>query len=94
MFEEKIMKKEYYKIYQSHPFFNGFFTREKLITLIEKKEKEGWKYVGNKSLLKIGSFGIGLGKSDFLYPDWVAVMERDSYRSAGLPSCRLSPDTE
>lgn len=77
MIKEKIMKKEYYKIYQNHPFFNGFFTREKLIALIEQKEKEGWKFVGNKYYLTIGSFGVGLGRSDSLFSNLVAVLERD-----------------
>ena len=71
------MKKEYYEIYDSHPFFNGSFTREKLIALINQKEKEGWQYLGNKKSLQIGSFGIGLGDSDLLFSKIVAVLERD-----------------
>jgi hypothetical protein len=70
--------KEYYEICDNHPFFNGSFTREKLITLINLKEKEGWRYLGNKDSLQIGSFGMGLGDSDLLFSKIVAILEKDS----------------
>ena len=71
--------KEYYEVCQDHPYFNGFFTREKLITLIDLKEKDGWTYIGNKDVLKIGSFGTGLGDSDSHFTPVVAIFERVAY---------------
>jgi hypothetical protein len=76
MRRNKTVAKEFYEIRQDHPYFNGFFTREKLITLIELMENEGWTYLGNKDILKIGSFGTGLGDSDSHYSPIVAVFER------------------
>ncbi|MCK4835639.1 MAG: hypothetical protein KAT17_03345 [Candidatus Aminicenantes bacterium] len=74
------MEKEYCEIYKNHSFFNGSFTREKLIILISLKEKEGWRYLGNKASLKIGSFGMGLGDSDLLFSKIVAILEREKNR--------------
>ena len=71
------MEKEYYEILHDHPYFRGYFTKEKLISLIDLKEKEGWRYVGDKTLLKTGTFGIGLGKSDFILDKIVAILERE-----------------
>jgi hypothetical protein len=73
--------RELYEIRQDHPYFKGFFTREKLITLIDLKEREGWTYMGDKDILKIGSFGTGLGHSDSHHSQVVAVFERVVNRS-------------
>jgi len=77
MRRKEIIEKEYYRVHKDHVFFNGFFTREKLIVLIDLKEKEGWSYMGDKDILKIGSFGMGLGDSDIYHPRIVAVFERN-----------------
>lgn len=76
MRRKEICEKEYYRVSKDHVFFNGFFTREKLIALIDLKEEEGWSYMGDKDILKIGSFGMGLGDSDIHHPRIVAVFER------------------
>lgn len=76
MRRNRVAAMETCKVYQDHPYFNGFFTREKLIALVDLKEKEGWTYLGNKDVLKIGSFGTGLGNSDSHYSPVVAVFER------------------
>ena len=77
MRRKEIIEKEYYRVHKDHAFFNGFFTREKLIVLIDLKEKEGWSYMGDKDILKIGSFGMGLGDSDIHYSRIVAVFDRN-----------------
>jgi hypothetical protein len=44
--------------------------------MIELLENEGWTYLGDKDILRIGSFGSGLGDSDSHHSPVVAVFER------------------
>lgn len=68
------MEKEYCEITTENPFFKGHVTKEKLIEL---KEKEGWKYKGNKSLLGLNAFGGGFTGSKIPEPKILALLERE-----------------
>lgn len=71
------MEKEYLEIRIDHPYFKGLFTKNKLLSLIELKENEGWRYVGNISMLEISNFKTILKNSNFILDNIVAVLERN-----------------
>ena len=67
---------EYYEITCNDPFFKGHYTKEKRQRLIELKEKEGWKLIGNKNHL-VGSFGGGFTGPKLPKADILAILVRD-----------------
>lgn len=71
------MEKEYLEIHIDHPYFKDLFTKNKLLSLIEVKENQGWRYVGDISMLKTFNFNISTKNSTFILDKIVAVLERN-----------------
>ena len=83
-----MMKKEYYEITYNDPFFEGYFTIEKLLGLIELMEKDGWKFKGDKKYLKRISYRTGYTGRRNLKERVLAVLERDKNLNKGSKNGR------